>query len=220
MHSQPRNTQLVEPLQQELKSPCSNATSRTTAGFYFLLQVWYNGGMRTAAGVILLVVLTAMSLARNTLWMDDGMLWLDTIQKSPHKARGYNELGLYAIKVHDYQLALSAFNRSLQLDPYMPHAYVNIGLAYEGLNRVDLAILAYQRAISLAPEDPIPYYNLGQVYYKTMKDHQKALGFFLKARDLNPLEPDVHQLLGYVYRDMGMDARSMAEFRLYNKLKD
>lgn len=175
--------------------------------------------MRYAFASALLIILAILSVERNTVWTDDGTLWLDTIRRSPQKARGYNELGLHAIQAHNYELAIDAFTRSLGIDPYLPHAYINLGLAYEGLNRTDMAIRTYEKAMDIDPGDPTAYYNLGLLYYRVKKDRQKALGLFLKARDLNPLEPDVHQHLGDIYRDIGKSELSNEEYLLFRKLK-
>lgn len=175
--------------------------------------------MRNLPAAGLLILLAIASMARNTLWEDDGAIWLDAVNKAPQKARGYNELGLHAVQVHNYAQAIEAFTQSLRLNPYMSNAYINIGLAYEGLNRPDMAIRTYENAIGMVPDDPTAYYNLGLVYYKQRNDREKALELFLKARDLNPLEPDVHQNLGCVYRDMGRGADALEEFRLYQMLK-
>lgn len=175
--------------------------------------------MRNIFGAGLLIILVIVSITRNTVWTNDKTLWTDAAQKSPLKARGYNEIGLYAIQVHDYALALSAFTRSLQLNPYMLNAYINIGLAYEGLGQIDLAILTYRKAISMGPDDPTAYYNMGRLYYEIKNDRDKALELFLKARDLNPLEPDVHHFLGLLYRDRGKGEEALEAFRRHTELK-
>lgn len=56
-----------------------------------------------------------------------------------------------------------------------------MGLAYERKNQIEKAIAAYERAIFVEPNDPTAYYNLGGVYYKTLKDRDKALKYYLKA---------------------------------------
>jgi tetratricopeptide (TPR) repeat protein len=175
--------------------------------------------MKNILGAGLLIFLIIVSIARNAVWIDDGTLWLDTSEKSPRKARSYNEIGLHAIASRDFALAIRAFTKSIELDPYMSNAYINIGLAYEGLNQPDLAILTYRKAIGMSPEDPTAYYNMGLIYYRIKNDRNKALELFLKARDLNPLEPDVHQNLGAVFRDLGRDAEALEEFRQYKLLK-
>jgi len=190
-----------------------------SVNLFFSFKYGTTLGMRSALLLTVLLLLTITGITRNTIWMDDGGLWNDVIRKSPQKARGLNELALHAIQSHDYRAAIDAFMKCLQLNPYMPQAYINIGIAYEGLNRIDLAEQAYRKAISMSPDDPTAFYNLGVLYYKTGRERQKALDLFLKARDLDPLEPDVHQYLGYIYRDKGDIVRSQEEFRQYDMLK-
>ncbi len=184
-----------------------------------LKEIWYNSSMQIVFSIGLLLILLITSFLRNSLWGDEGKLWLDTINKSPKKARGYNELGLEAINSKNYTLALDAFTRALKLDPYLSQTYVNIGLVYEGLNQIDEAIAAYERSTRMNPVDPVPYYNMGILYYKSKQDRQKALDLFLKARDLNPLEPDVHNYLSAIYRDMGLHDQANEEMRLFMLLK-
>lgn len=175
--------------------------------------------MRSVFSAGLLLVFLLVSYERNSAWQNDGTIWSDAIDKAPMKSRGYNELGLHAIHVRDYSLAISAFTRALQLDPYLYNAYINIGIAYEGLKQTDRAVLAYEKAIYIIPNDPTAYYNLGLLCYKILHDRDRALELFLKARDLNPLEPDVHQNLGLIYQAMGNYERAQEEFRMYSQLK-
>jgi len=167
----------------------------------------------------LLLFLSLLSFQRNAIWDDDCTLWTDATIKSPSKARGYNELGLYALTKGRYSEALRAIARTIQMDPYQPVAYINIGLAYEKLQQIDLAVQAYEKAITLDPGDPTAYYNLGVVHYNYFKDRNKALPLLLKARDLNPLEPDVHNYLGKIYREQGDDKAAQKEFSLYQTLR-
>jgi tetratricopeptide (TPR) repeat protein len=167
----------------------------------------------------LLAVLVAVTLARNEVWVDEGKTWEDIIQKSPRKARAYNELGLHLLDIGDHAGALRVLGRSMALNPYQPQVYINLGLAFEKTNQVEQAINAYERAMSYQPDDPTAYYNLGVLTYNTLKDRNKALGYFLQARDLNPLEPDVHQFLGQIYAERGNTALSREEMALYDRLK-
>jgi len=175
--------------------------------------------MRTILSAGILIMLLAASIPRNSLWGDEGKLWLDTISKSPMKARGYNELGLEAVNIRNYALALDAFTRALKLDPYLSQTHMNIGLAYEGLYQIEKAIEAYERAIRISPRDPVPYYNMGLLYYKVKRDRQRALDLFLIARNLDPREPDVHSYLGAIYRELGLSAQADEEMRLFRMLK-
>jgi tetratricopeptide (TPR) repeat protein len=77
----------------------------------------------------------------------------------------------------------------------------------------------YQRAISMSPDDPTAYYNLGLLYYDVKHDRARALEFLLQARERNPFEPDVHNRLARIYRDMGRENLAQDEFRRYTQLK-
>jgi len=168
---------------------------------------------------MLIVALCLAAFLRNALWQDDMTIWADSLEKSPLKARGYNELGIHYVSTREYDKAYAVLQRSLELNKYQPEIYINLGLVYEGLKRIDLAVQAYRNAVSYAPQDPIPYYNLGVIYYTNYKDLDAALVLFQKARDLNPLEPDVHQYLGNIYRDKGDLQKANEEYQLNRSLK-
>lgn len=169
--------------------------------------------------IVILSFLAVLSIARNEQWRNDGSLWEDILEKSPNKARAFNEYGLHVLAAEDPEKALRLLNRSLQLDPYQPEVYVNLGLVFEKLGRIDNALAAYDRAIFTHPESPAAYYNLGVLYYRTLKDRSKALDHFLKARELDPLEPDVHHYLASIYAEIGKEYLSRQELSLYDRLK-
>ena len=43
---------------------------------------------------LIIIVLTGVTYARNTVWGDEITLWQDVVNKSPNKARGHNNLGV------------------------------------------------------------------------------------------------------------------------------
>lgn len=167
----------------------------------------------------LLAVLMMLSIARNAKWRNEGSLWEDIIKKSPDKARAFNEFGLHVLAAGGHEKAHMLLSRSLQLDPYQPEVYVNLGLVFEKLGQIDNAVSAYNRALFTHPDSPTAYYNLGVLYYRTLKDRRNALDYFLKARDLDPMEPDVHQYLASIYAEMGSTGLSLQEMALYDHLK-
>jgi len=195
------------------------ARIRRNRNLVLSLKICYNEAMKRVAIVFLLAFLLATSIVRNTLWQNDGDLWEDIILKSPRKARAYNEYGLHVMTAGDPGKALALFKRSIEIDQYQPVIYVNIGLAFEKVNQIDNAITAYRQAISNQPDDPTAYYNLGVLYFSRFQDRRTALSYFIKARDLNPQEPDVHEYLGRIYADMGDLVRSREELALNQYLK-
>jgi tetratricopeptide (TPR) repeat protein len=175
--------------------------------------------MRMFLSFLIILLISCASIWRNASWMDDRSVWGDSIRKSPGKARGYNELGLQLLADGHYQEAYELLTRSLKLEPYQGQAYINIGMTLEHLGQTKKAIDIYEKAVWMQPDDPTAYYNLGVLYYRTMHDRDRALGYFLKARDLNPREPDVHEYLAYIYGEEGDTVRSQEEMALSKYLK-
>ena len=174
---------------------------------------------RSVALIICLVVLTAACFVRNSLWQNDMLIWSDALEQSPAKVRGMNELGLYHVSRREFSQATDVFVKSIALNKYQSTIYINLGIAYEGLRRFDDAVKTYRMAMYFQQDDPVPYYNLGILTYKQLHDPQTALDLLLKARDLNPREPDVHLYLGYVYQEQGDLRRAQEEFDLHRMLK-
>ncbi len=175
--------------------------------------------MRTYPAVALVLLLTAVSLARNALWQDDATIWTPTLNVFPNKARGYNEVGVHFLNEGKFEEAYGFLRRSLELNPYQQPIWNNLGQVYEGLGRIDMAIQTYERAIGNAPDDPTPYYNLGLLYFNRLGNKDKAMPYLFRARDLNPLEPDIHYQLSRVYAANGDPVRAREELDRYTYLK-
>lgn len=175
--------------------------------------------MQRALSLGLVALLVVISFSRNALWSDEGLLWSDTIGKSPRKSRAFNELGLHLLATGEHQTAYRLLVRSLELNPYQAEVVINLGLALERLGKVPDAIKAYERATWLTPSEPTAFYNLGVIHYNVLKDRDKALGYFLRARDLDPREPDVHAFLSRIYAEKGDHAQAREELSLYQRLK-
>ena len=175
--------------------------------------------MRTFFTVLILLLLTAASSARNALWQDDATIWAPTLENFPRKARGYNEVGLQLLDQGRYEEAYRFLQRSLELDPYQQPIWNNLGQVYERLGQLDRAIRTYERALGNAPDDPTPYFNLGVLYLDRLGQKDKAMGYLLKARDLNPLEPDIHYQLSRIYAANGDRTQAKEELARFNYLK-
>jgi len=71
---------------------------------------------------------------RNVLYRDAVLLWSDTVEKSPHKARPHNNLGhAYALR-DDWDRAIEEFRIAARLNPDYALAQQNLRNAY--LHRV------------------------------------------------------------------------------------
>lgn len=103
-----------------------------------MLHRWHD----SKSDLALLAALIAVTFARNETWHNEGRTWYNIIQKSPRKARAYNERGLPLLDNGDHAGALRVLGRSLEFNPYQPQVSSNLGLAFETTNQVEKAINA------------------------------------------------------------------------------
>ena len=170
---------------------------------------------RTAAAILLLiaVVLTGTTYARNRVWKDNLSLWSDVIKKSPNKARGYNNLGVYYDKKKQYTEAIAYYQKGVELEPYDDVSRSDLGRCYMIEGMVDKAIEEYVWAVELSPSNELYHISLGIAYFKN--DLVDKSIFHLKyAIKLDPSNADAHYNLGIAYGAKGMDDLAYKEMML------
>ncbi len=65
----------------------------------------------------------------------------------------------------DYEQAIAAFQKAIDIKPDDHEAWNNLGFVYaDGLKNYEQAIAAYQKAINIKPDFHEAWYNLGIVY--------------------------------------------------------
>lgn len=107
---------------------------------------------------LLIVMLGLGTYTRNMVWTDEKMLWEDVIQKSPGRARGYQNLAAtYYMDIKAYDQAIALFQKAMDLDG-------------STRNRAEL--------ISLA--------NMANIYAKYKKDYQKAVELYYQILNIRP----------------------------------
>lgn len=88
-----------------------------------------------AIGLAAVATLCAATVHRNALYRDPVLLWSDTVEKSPDKARPHNNLGYALARRGEWDLAIDEFRSAVRLDPEYALARQNLRDAY--LHRVD-----------------------------------------------------------------------------------
>jgi len=89
--------------------------------------------VRVGAGSLALAVVLVFCLItfqRNALYRDPILLWSDTVEKSPRKARPHNNLGHSYAQQGDWGRAIDEFRIAARLDPDYPLAQQNLRDAY------------------------------------------------------------------------------------------
>jgi len=132
---------------------------------------------------------------RNLVWNNELTLWADIVEKSPRKARGYNEMGMYYYERKMHTQAIPFFMTSISLDPDYAKAHNNLGLSFMGTGLIDQSIMEFKKAVALNPDNGMYHINLGIAYLQKgfrdlgFKEIQK--GKFLRKK-LSPDRPSPH----------------------------
>lgn len=95
--------------------------------------------------------------------------------------------GVVMLHAKQYEHALTAFHRVLQLDPQMPEAYVNAGYALLGLGDAKAAADFFDSATVLRPNQFNAYFGLGEAL-QTMGDNRAALQAMETYMHLSPAD--------------------------------
>ena len=111
---------------------------------------WPNRVQWAAIG-ILAAVLIPSTMARNRIWNDDLMLWRDTADKSPSKARPHYNLGVALLRDGHAGKAGESFRAAVSLDPDDDYNWAALGYLAELEGDRAGARAHYGRAVGLNP---------------------------------------------------------------------
>ena len=167
-----------------------------SAGYYLLGK----RSIKTMGLVLMMIIVcnAVLTYQRNKVWIDEFTLWSDTVQKSPHKARPYNNRGNAYDKMGKITQALSDYNKALEIDPQFHEAYHNRGLIYYNRGDLTQALSDYNKAIEFNPKLVEAYGNRGVIYYK-QGDYTKAMADYNKTIELNPNVAEAYYNRGAIY---------------------
>ncbi|MDE2028363.1 MAG: tetratricopeptide repeat protein, partial [Candidatus Omnitrophica bacterium] len=196
--------------EHRLYLPMAGLSLFIVAGVYYLVG---RRSLRAMTAVLILIVAvnTALSYQRNKVWKDEFTLWGDTIQKSPHKARPYNNLGNAYLKEGKFDLAIKNFNKAIALDPAYAEPLVNLGLIYDHRGRWAKALSYYNKAIAANPHFAGAYDNRGSLYNE-MGKIELALNDYNKAIGLDPRFAAAYNNRGYAYSEQLVWDKAISDF--------
>jgi tetratricopeptide (TPR) repeat protein len=141
-----------------------------------------------------------------------------SVQARPDWPLGHYLLGLYFLKQGAYRSAADEFLATLQLDPGNAQAQVDLARAYVGLRDYLTAEQALVEAVESEPDDLTFHLALVRFYADhTLGVTDRGLAAAQVAADLAPEDPQVYDLLGWMYLLAGDP--SLARSHLENALQ-
>jgi len=196
--------------EHRLYLPLAGYSMFLVVSMYYL---WGKDHFKTMIKVLAVIVAfyAFLTFQRNGVWGDDLRLWDDAIQKSPHKARPYNNRGNIYTRQGNLSMALADYNKAIELDPNYADAYNDRATIYGKLNDLPHALSDLDRAIQIDPDYPDAYNNRGDVYGK-QGDYDNALSDFNKVIALTPDDAEAHYNRGVIFDGRGDSAQAMSDY--------
>ncbi len=156
-----------------------------------------------AAGLVLvLVLLSSATLARNELWRDPVALWTDSVQKNPENDRAWNNLGQARLEQGSLEQAAEHLQRALEINSDNPRAKGNLGYIYFRQGRPDKALPLLEQAAKALPRSADFQYNLGVALGAQGKSRQ-AVKQYKAVLQLRPEYQQARMNLGVELARMG-----------------
>lgn len=170
----------------------------------YLSYRWLRPHWLTPIVLVLLIGLFAYwTHTRNEVWRSDIAFWGDHVNKSPGKARVWNNLGHSYLQHSEYARALPFFEKAYKLRPEYSGAYANAGFAYMMLQRWEAARVHYHKALELKDDNFAARNNLAAIYLYA-KQWEAARELYLDNLALQPKNKLTHNNLALACKELGL----------------
>lgn len=160
---------------------------------------------------IILVALSARTIARNTDWKNQDTLWIAAAKTSPSSPQNHNNLGDMYARHGDLEKAVEEFKRAIELKPNYGDAYHNLANVYHQMDESNLAIENYQKAIATNPNLWQSHQNLAAIYFESGQ-LDLAENELNEAITINPQNTFLYTNLGIVYLELNENEKAKAAF--------
>lgn len=128
-------------------------------------------------------------------------------------ARIYDDLSDNENKEENITLAISYYNKALELDSNHYYANLNLGSIYERQNQLDKALHYTLISYQANKEEKMASYNLGVIYSK-LNDFDKAIKCYSEEVTKKDFYPYAYYNLGIIYKEQIKDYNKAKEYYL------
>ena len=168
-----------------------------------LVYRWVKPTWLQAVLLCALVTLGAVwTYQRNEVYSDRITFWQDCVNKSPRKARPYNNLGVALADKGYHEEALKAYHKALEIDPHYEDPIANIGLSLAEQGKMEESISQFLKALEINPKDSRTLNNLGASLIVVGRDTE-AIQRLSEALTLDPYYAQAHNNLGVALQRQG-----------------
>jgi len=161
--------------------------------------------------IIIIVLLSGATYARNRVWLSKVGLWEDVVRKSPLKPRPYYNLGVVYQDMDIFDSAAECYKTVIKMSPEYAKAHNNLAIIYSSKGLHEKAIEQFKTTIRLKPDHVEAHYNLG-LEYATTGQFEKAIEQYSEALRLRPDYVEAHTNLGIAYKKKGQVEKAIEQY--------
>ncbi len=109
------------------------------------------------------------------------------VAKNPTNANAWTQLGNQYFDTNNYDRAIMAYKKSLELNPQNADVWTDMGVMYRRSRQPAEALKAFDKAIEINPRHEISRFNKGVVLLHDLKDQQSAIRTWEDLLKVNPV---------------------------------
>jgi tetratricopeptide (TPR) repeat protein len=149
-----------------------------------------------AALVLVCLVFTARTYARNLDWQDDRSLWTSAVEVCPESARPHYNLAIELERIPDrLPEAIAEYQATVRIQPGHAEAHNNLASALARTpGRLPEAIAEFQAALRIRPDLAAVHYNLANALAQTPGRLPEAIAEYEAGLRIRP-DPRMRQLV-------------------------
>ena len=108
------------------------------------------------------------------------------VARDPKNVQAWIALGNDLFDTNQYQKAVEAYGKALELQPNNPDVLTDQGVMYRALGQFDLAIANFEKAQKVAPDHYQSLINMAVVYDNDLKQTDKAVAALERVVQRDP----------------------------------
>jgi Flp pilus assembly protein TadD len=169
----------------------------------------------TAVSLVMVVVLSGMTYARNEVWASKLSLARDIVKKSPHKGISYAGLGdAYSRETNDYKAAAFYFEKALALGFATPLVFFNLSAVYSRLGDHEKSARFQKIASSFSDlKKNLSFYDNHALILMSKGSNADAVTMLKEDVQISPGNPLLYIQLGEAYRKSQRENDAIGAFR-------
>lgn len=139
------------------------------------------------------------------------------VAADPKNLQAWVQLGNDYFDTDQAKKAIDAYGKALELDPNNSNVLTDQGIMFKRVGWFDRAIANFEKAQQLDPKHLQSLYNLGVIYMADLKQPAKAVKYWERYLELDPMSPNSQQIRLMLDEAKGMGQSSPPQGNVFSK---